>query len=68
MTTGQEQAPAVVWAEVYQLQFALADLTRAIITSDDTYIVRDLGKLARHRDRLVNELQTWRPTLRIAAP
>lgn len=63
----QGTVPASVWAEVYHLQFALADLTRALITNDDTYIVGDLGKIDRHRNRLVNECQAWRPELRISA-
>lgn len=67
MATMHETVPAAVWAEVYQLQFALADLTRALITNDDNYIVGDLDKLAAHRSRLVNECQTWRPELRIGA-
>lgn len=61
------QVPAAVWAEVYQLQFAVADLTRALITNDDNYIVRDLEKIGLHRANLVNAAQTWRPELRISA-
>jgi len=58
---------AAVWAEVYQLQFAMADLTRALVVQDDTYIVTNLEKIGRHRARLVNALQTWKPELRIMA-
>lgn len=59
--------PNTVWTEVYQLQFALADLTRALITQDDTYIVTNLEKIRKHRARLVTTLQMWKPELRIMA-
>jgi hypothetical protein len=63
----KQTVPPEVWIEVYQLQSALADLTRALVHNDDTYLVGDLGKLAWHRARLVNLCQSWRPELRIAA-
>jgi hypothetical protein len=59
--------PVDVWIQIYQLQDALADLTRAMVTHDGNYIVGDLRKLEYHRNLLVNELQRWQPELRISA-
>lgn len=46
---------------------AVADLIRAIMDDDDQRIVSNLDKIGKARNRLVNELQAWRPGLRIAA-
>lgn len=59
--------PTNVLTEMHLMQAALADLQRAIVVLDGTYIVGDLRKLAWHRNQLVNELQTWMPELRISA-
>jgi hypothetical protein len=59
--------PSEILIELQQLQSATADLLRAIMVSDKNYIIGDLRKISWHRDRLVNQLQTWRPELRISA-
>jgi hypothetical protein len=59
--------PSEILIELQQLQSATTDLLRAIMVSDQNYIIGDLRKIAWHRDRLVNQLQTWRPELRISA-
>lgn len=68
MTTRISNVPVEVWTEMHLLQSAMADLTRALLTNDTNYIVGDLRKIAYHRNKLVNELQTWQPELRISAP
>lgn len=72
MRAGLERQPAnvptAVWIEMHLIQSALADLTRALVNDDRNYIVGDLRKIAYHRNKLVNELQTWQPELRISAP
>ena len=67
MTHDTVTIPTNVLTEMHLMQAALADLQRAIVVLDGTYIVGDLSKLAWHRNQLVNELQTWMPELRISA-
>jgi hypothetical protein len=55
------------FAEYVAMDSAVAALMKALILEDDAAIVRSLDSIALHRDRLVNELQAWRPQLRIAA-
>lgn len=59
-----EHPPAAVLAEVYHLQYALADLLRALLTQDENYVVGDLAKLAWHRNKLIEATSDWWPELR----